>query len=453
MTSRLTNVPVMPSGRKATVARFFFQLAVVLLLIGLGATALAFWSESRAVAAAAWRDPSAGVRPEAVATDLALLRLAGASDERVLALAMEMDELETLRSVLVFSGDLGDRERTNGWLWLAQRYSQAGQREQAALAFRLAGDGAILGVGLPDWSRTEILVAVGRQLLPLFDRIGAKFFLGQAAVIGARSSSLTDFQRRSLLERLVPSILEAGGEREDWRDLAAAVENDAAGDTFRSPAGPSGLGLDGVLVGDALSVQARDARRAVAAEWLAATSAGYASSDAALSDTASAPPRDALGQTKTDGESREQLRQALLTEDAALDRFAAAGLVADESALAAHEVWLRWLLLKRRVAGGGFGSGLVPEWERRREEIDADLSKAWTRWLTLQTGEGGAGSISDWNLPPAVARSALMAAYWGLFPDAPVEELVSMLQRADDTGRLHLAVLLPGTPPVVGWSE
>ena len=413
---------------RADLARRCLQLALVLCLIGLVPGLLAIWGQRRAVADAAWHDPADDVRPEAIAPDLALLSLAGTPDDQLLALAMETGELETTRALLTFSADLTDQQRLHGWLWLAYRYQEIGQIQQSAQAYRLAGSGAILSDPLPDILRTETLLTVGQQLLGLQDKPGAHFYLQQAALISANASHLTKYNRRSLLERLRPALLRAGGERDDWHSLARAVEKGTApiGDTpFPLSAGQTGW-HSATPGNDAALIAAQDARRAAAAAWFTALTSASSVEPSADYDLAAA---------------QHILRQALLAEDAAIDKYLEGSNKAGETDPAAKETRLRWLLLKRRIAAGGAIAGLVPEWEADREEIRNALNAAWNDWLAYYA-QGQATHA---------ARRALVAAYWGLYPDAPVADLVPIAQSS--SGRLHLIIINQGVPPVVGWSE
>ena len=403
---------------RAALARRCLQAALVLCLVGVTLGLLALWGKQRAAAAAVWRDPADDVQPKAVALDLALLSLAGTPDEQVLALALETGELETVRVLLAFSADLTDQQRLNGWLWLAYRYQKTGQKGRAAQAYRLAGSGAVLSAQLPTLLRVETLLAVGRQLIVLHDAPSAHFYLKQAALIGAHAPHLTSHHRRSLLERLIPASLRAGGNRDDWNALAQAVKKGAAS------RGGGTMSCQSVAPGyDAGLVQARDARHAAASVWLSALSVD---GDAACEDSAACLA----------------LRQALLAEDAAVQAY-----LEQHADLASGQTRLRWLLLKRRVAAGGAGVKLVPEWEKSREHIRAALTVAWADWLTLykdpKNGRQGQAACAS--------RQAIVAAYWGHYPNAPIADLISTAQGATDLGWLNLSVIKSGTPPVVGW--
>jgi hypothetical protein len=418
-------------------------LALVLFVVGLVPTGMAVWGERRATASAAWRDPADNIRAGAIAPDLAVLSLAGVPDAEVIALSMEMGELETTRALLAFSADLTDAERTSGWVWLAYRYADTGQTERAAQAYRMAGLGAILSADLPDLLRTETLLAVGQQLIPLHDKAGARLFLQQAALIGAHSPRLTPHHRRFLLERLVPASVRTGGGSDDWLSLDEMVQSgQAGGGSIANAQSATGLGWAyNIPERDPVLIQARDARRAAAAAWLTNMSTSETRAEGS-------PPAE------SEEETWRELRQALLTEDAAVERYTVRTQAVDGAALATQETQLRWLLLKRRIAAGGAGEGLVPEWESDRDEIDAAVTAAWRNWLALQTGQAGIDLAGGYQVPDArAARWAMTAAYWGLYPNAPVSDLLLAAQSISGSGSLRLSILESGAPPIVGWSE
>ena len=422
--------------RRSWLARRFLQLAFVLFIIGILATILAVWGQQRAAAKATWRDPAESLEAPSVASDLAALNLAGVPDAQVLVLAMEKGELATAHALLALSAGLTDAQRVSGWLWLADRYQDTGQTERAALAFRLAGSGAVLGQDLTDLLRTDALVAVGQGLLALHDQVSARHFLSQAAAIGAHASDLGDYHRRSLLERLLPALVRSGGQRDDWLALAKAVKASVPGTSRFSIGRGSGTSdwRDSEPDGDAALVNARNARREAAASWLDAISNG-------------ADPDTLV-------EVQRVLREALAAEDVAVDRYWENQGRMRITAPGASIIRLRWLLLKRQIASGGLGADVMPDWETDREAIDAALSSAWADWMVQQaTPPFSAPPVDFQNLPAQVARQAISAAYWGLYPNAPVTDLVKAAQSGGGSDRLRLTVLKPGTPPTVGWSE
>jgi hypothetical protein len=143
-----------------------------------------------------------------------------------------------------------------------------------------------------------------------------------------------------------------------------------------------------------------------------------------------------------------------LAEDSAVHQHAERIAASSGSRLAAQEILVRWLLLKRRVAAGGVGPRVVPDWEADADAITAALSAAWTDLLALQAAPSPvsrAGSLQ--SLATETAQYALLAAYWGLYPDAPLDDLLSAAQAASGVGRLHLTVFEVGKPALIGWSE
>jgi hypothetical protein len=291
--------------------------------------------------------------------------------------------------------------------------------------------------------RTETLLAASQQLIPLHDKSGARLFLQQAALIGAHSPRLTPHHRRFLLERLVPASVQTGGGRDEWVSLDKTVQGgQAGGGSIANAQSATGLGWAyHIPERDPVLIQARDARRAASAAWLTEISPSKARSEGS-------PP------TESEEETWQALRQALLAEDAAVERYTVQAQAVDGAALATQETRLRWLLLKRRIAAGGAGEGLVPEWESNRAEINTALTAAWRDWLALQTGQAGIDLASGYQVPDArAARWAITAAYWGLYPNAPVSDLLLAAQSISGSGSLRLSILEPGAPPVVGWSE
>ena len=442
--------PRTQSNRRSDLARRCLQLAFVLFVIGLVPTVLAAWGERRATASMGWRDPAESLEAATIAPDLALLSLAGVADHHVLALSLEKGELETTCAVLVFGVDLTDKQRMNHWLWLAFRYQETGQITRAAQAYRLAGSGAILSPDLPDMLRTETLLAVGLQLLALQDKPGARFYLSQAALISAHAPLFTAYHQRSLLERLVPAVVSADGKRADWAPLAKVVKSGMGRPgTVNAPGTVESAGSRAITSDrDATLIGMRVARQTAAAALLEAISAtnngtGSIELEPRRADSSSAEEK-----------ARETLRQTLFSEDRAVDQLLAHSEGMPEVGRDTQETAVRWLLLKRRIAEGGFGTGLMPEWESDRESINTALNAAWTGWLTHQAAPADAAFAGAFQgLATSTVRQAIMAAHWGLYPNAAMADLVLVAQAASGGGRLHLKTFESGTPPLVGWSE
>ncbi len=399
---------------RTLLARYLTRLALVLVVVGLILGGLAVWGERRAAAKVAWYDPLDDLQPEAIAPDLALLSLSGVPDSQILSLALAADEIETVRATLTFSPELNDLERVGGWMILAQYYQNAGRRDTAARAYRLVGYNTVLSADLPDLVRVKTLLAAGRQLIALHDQHNARFCLDQATLIAAYSRDLSPFHRRSLLAQVVPAYSRVGGDHNDWEVLVEAVEKrtkpQATRGTYYWRASPGS---------NADLVAAQDARRAAASAL-----------------------HQALIQDQEDAQLKQALAEALLAEDAAVARY-----VSGRSSSSAWETQLHWLLIKRQIAWGGFGLELVPQWETEstRADIDTSLSAAWQAWYLSYREKEQADLY------------ALVSAYWGLYPEAPVQALIASLsqKRTSDLNNryrgIDLTVLEAGVPPVLGW--
>jgi hypothetical protein len=342
------------ADRANRLAHHLLQIALVFFLVSVMLTILAVWGQRSATASAVWRNPAETIHIEQIAPDLAALHLADAPDGQVLALAMEMGELESTHALLAFGADLTDQQRLDGWLWLAQRYLQAGRDQVAAQAYRLAGSGAVLSEGLPDLLRTRTLLSVGRQLTSLHDKINARFYLTQAAFLGARSPYLSAHHRRLLFEQLVPALLEVGGQPDDWSALQDAIsaQRPAGGSVTTARSAEMSIWSEDEIK-DAALIRARNDRRAAAEMWLASI-ATWQRSNPIRSQGSGSDPGSTASSTMTErlspDQARQALRRALLAEDLAVTQYVTQQMDASETRLLAQETWLRWLLLKRGIA-------------------------------------------------------------------------------------------------------
>jgi len=131
----------------------------------------------------------------------------------------------------------------------------------------------------------------------------------------------------------------------------------------------------------------------------------------------------------------EDLGRALVAEDAAKlalyrqEREASAGL---EKRIDIDRQVIRWLLLKAQVATRSFGLSLVPEWEARTSEIQAELSRAYEDlYFDL---EDRVSSLPDaGSMGPAsyqVRREVLLSGRLGQYPNDPEAQLAERLREA-----------------------
>jgi len=123
----------------------------------------------------------------------------------------------------------------------------------------------------------------------------------------------------------------------------------------------------------------------------------------------------------------EALGRTLLAEDAARTAFYdASAELAEADRLALRHDRIAWLTIKYRVAIGGFGSDLVPDWSPQADALRAELAATYTDLIN------GYGQQLD-TLSPADAsqarvellRTGLLAVRLGLFPDPAAEKILN----------------------------
>ncbi|MFQ5875178.1 MAG: hypothetical protein ACE5JL_15460, partial [Dehalococcoidia bacterium] len=131
----------------------------------------------------------------------------------------------------------------------------------------------------------------------------------------------------------------------------------------------------------------------------------------------------------------EDLAQALRAEDEARLEFYETQLpkvirVATKVALARAKI--EWLTIKHRVASGGFGLSIVPEWGGQLAQIRSDLSAAYEE-LYVFRGEQviALPQASDIDRAwVALIREEIEAGKLGLYPNYPEEQLISKIREA-----------------------
>ncbi len=379
--------------------------AVILTLVGLGLLAAYFLSARQPERSLAWADPIGAVRPKAVAADLAVLTLAGEGDDRVIRAALDAGELETAYAGLAFSVLLPDTLRGGHWLLLADRYRQT-EPARALVALQAALDIAALSPTVGDMGRADTSLQVASRYAALHQIAAARLALAQAETVGRYSLYLLPAQRRAILERVEAAYRRLGEEAAAdavRRDLVAASAGPGvqlAPPQMWLPVLRGGVTLPPAVV--AAIAERQQAAAQMAGRWLGASPA----------------ERQALA---------EALGRTLLAEDAARTAFYdASAELAEADRLALRHDRIAWLTIKYRVAIGGFGSDLVPDWSPQADALRAELAATYTDLIN------GYGQQLD-TLSPADAsqarvellRTGLLAVRLGLFPDPAAEKILN----------------------------
>ncbi len=385
---------------------------VILTLVGVAFLGAYFVLSRQHTADGGWVNPVGAVQGQAVAPDLAILTLAGESDDRILRAALDARELETAYATLAHSTLLPDHLRSGGWLLLAQNYQQQAPA-RAEIGYQVALDLAALGPNLGDLSRAELSLQAARGYAALGKPELARLALAQAQNIGRYSLSMLPAQRRTLLNQVADVYQVVGDTAAANQPAAKALREQidayAAGPGITVPAGAPLLPtLRGSVVLPQTVASALAARQQaaanLAARWLSSSSAA----------------REALVQA---------LGQALVAEDAARAEFyAGTAALAPADRLALLHDKLAWLAVKYRVAQGGYGVSLAPDWEAQVEEIRTALANTYTELInsygeqldTLDPAEAALARVE-------LLRQGVLWARLGLFPDHAEEALSQQL--------------------------
>ena len=344
---------------------------------------------------------------------LALSSLGGVPEIEVISEAVEKNRPETALSALLFTPALSNRESAGSFLQLANAYAQEGDHEQSVFSYELAGTVATLAPDVSDTVRTDIFLQTGEGLIGLGENELAKFYLDQTFVIGLGSPYLQAAHRRGIFERLQKNYL-------------AIDERELARESLNLSANPPNLTLvteeRAILpknqpVPLPAEIQEAEANRWVAAQEVAAqlVSLGGNTSPEVVSALA-----DALV-------LEDQLKLAYLDEE-----LENATQLSKRLDLILAKIG--WLSIKYRVARGGYGSSIVPEWESQAEQIRADLTKTYEPLYALYSdlivGLPNVAQID--KATEERLRTEILAGELGRYPNYPEEQRRAQLLDATE---------------------
>ncbi len=396
--------------------RLWILLAVVGLLLAaaIAAVVIVLLSQ-RQPRSVSWQDPIIAILPEEIAPDLALYPLAGASELDTVDAAIDNGDLETAFAALVFGMDLTDAQRIGRLILLCGLFANAELPERSALALQQIEDAAVLSSDLNDPARADALLASGRGWAVLGEDDRALEAYDQAYLIAVQSPFLQMANRRDLLGALETAYRQAGADERAEECHAAIIELDQQ-TTPHPPVSPSRVPA---LIQEEIAISSpevgalEDDRRQAAFDLLAPLSEGEAPA----------------------GDLVESLAEALQAEDSAkltLYQRELESTTQPNRRIAVSQQMVRWLMLKYKVASGGFGMSLVPDWEMALAEIQSELSKAWEGlffdYEDLVTSLPDATLIGPGSY--AVRRQVLLDGRLGRYPNYPAEQLADKLKDA-----------------------
>jgi hypothetical protein len=377
----------------------------ILLLIGLAALAL-FWNlyqESNPTPAT--DDPLMSLQTGRIMAPLALAQLNGDPAEALALQALQAGHLETSRAIISFSTQIKGSARMGLLIQLARRYLDVGQREIANLLSHQLRDSAVLDNSLSLSERSQALQQAATNFLLLENQSAALDSAIQAQRIAEQAPNLLPAQRSQLFQALRPLAdkLKNPIFRQEIAELVRNPFVDQQGIT---------LTVRLLQVGEALP-------------WDEAVSTTRATRQQRARELAD---RIAFtGGADIDPE-RQALAQALRSEDQARAEYARRMLAGGLSLL--QRIWLtqeqrEWQLTKLRIATGGFGLSIVPEWDgqppvllREVGALTANLDNLLHSWVN-----GQEQSVEQSLLRFEVRSWLTLQHQLGLYPGIATDDL------------------------------
>jgi hypothetical protein len=295
---------------------------------------------------------------------------------------------------------------------------------------------AVLDLSIPPLERAQASVQLARNLLAAGQVAAAQSAAEQAQRLATQTPGLLPAQRSQVLADLQELA-------DDLQNPAFAARiDDLARNPYLSPAGtqiPHRLSTfaqqvpyDAPLQG---AIGAREQAAAIFADRIALT-----------------------GGVDIDPE-QQALAQALLAEDQLRSQFyqqARGGAISLPQQVWLLQDQLRWQTLKLRLARGGFGIAVLPEWEQRADALLAELGATYNDYAAALDAQAAAlPTPADQALQRVenqlwLAQEAERGLYAGITP-VDLGERLRIVQ--DDAARQAGALALPvaydaqSTPP------
>ncbi|MFZ1755766.1 MAG: hypothetical protein WBO46_01100 [Caldilineaceae bacterium] len=427
MTFRLSTPETPGQNSRRWLQLFLLAGFLLSLLIGLGALlGVYLLPELEEETVRVISDPVRLVEPAEIPPHLALLQLAGADDEGLVRQAATAGERGLAYSILIYDGTLTPSRQANELLRVGRLFLAADDRLRAVAAFERARTAALFALPMPPLERGQLLVRSAEGLLQAGNPESAHQSALQAQHVAVQSAGLLPAQRQQILQAAAP-IIRAQGSSEEIERLD---------ELLRSP----GQSPERVALINRLPE--------LRAEY------PYPPELDTLRDQRMAASQTLIERLVATGgqdidPERNALAQALLAEDALRGQIYAGwnnpALQLDQR----HGLLLDyrdWLLVKIRVAEGGFGLRLVDLWERDSVATRSLLGRVMSELSALMQAQ-----IDAETDPLAQAILRLEALQWltfqaemGHYPNAPLGDLASRMDQAQaEMERLGLPPDLP----------
>lgn len=370
-------------------------------------------------------NPLDHVTREDVSHSSAILSLAKENALESVTLAMSMEHWESAYAAIVFSSELPDEQRGGSLLLLGDAYAERQDVDKAGICYWQAAVVATLSPDLSDLARADTFIKVGDKLHELgWPDEGGKY-LDQAHTVAMYSPDLPRPVRTQLLQRIGELYEKWGQDEMVQQCFDEATE------------------LPGVLKSMPTSTKLDAPSLQVESEELVGAKKQRRAAAQALADYLLANPSGEGAE-----ELVEALEEALLEEEdlqraAHSDRLQQADRLADRAR--AMELWIAWLDIRHRVAAGGYGLSIVPEWEEDLANIRAEINQAYKESFALYGDQVIALPMPEEIEPTwvSVLRQEILVGRLGLYPSYPEVQLVEELD-----GHIQN---LPSPPEDTSW--
>ncbi len=399
--------------------------AALLFCFGVGALALNFLGpRGAAVDTSKWIAPQDQVDTKNINPEVALAILAGTSDAGSVDDSLAAGDFEGAFAQIAYSTEFSDANRVGTLLLLGNRYAAGKQNVKAAWMYEYAVYLATVSPTPSDLTRAQTLLEAAQGLKALNMDANARAALDQAFLIAQYSFSLPRDTRADLLEQIARAYQKFGATkqaaqaRQIGADTASLTSEDAVNTSRRvfriSPTDPPEY--------PELVTKLKE-RVFAARELLDALNLNPPKTEADL-------PEDLIRALGDKLFEEDGLRSEYYTAqfDQAADASVQLGILRDK---------LRWLSIKYRIARGGFGISLMPEWEDQVKEIAQELNDSYDDYFAITEQQASSlDKVDEANRSTEdVLRAAMVAGRWGLFPQYDEVDLRARLDVVSQTLR------------------
>jgi hypothetical protein len=368
----------------------------------------------------AWKAPMEYVDPTAISPATVILPLTGIDPADALGASLDKAHLENAFAIAAYDVNLNDAARIGAFLQLGTRYAKAKDNRKAAIAYQSAVLLATLSPAVSDPARMDTYLQASAGLRDLGANDAARLVVDQAYLVAQYSNAMRREARARRLNQVVDAYKSLGvtGLADQARQKAgdALTETgESSTTTTRVPFNPASGKLPAVPELDKAVKTRTDAAKALAGD---------------MTDN---PPKSVTAWPK---DLVADLSDALVNENDVRTNYYNQQIPKTKDAavlLALRRDQVSWLALKNRVARGGFGYNLVPEWAKDKAGIAGDLSDACNELVRLQTTQAAALAkpVDKAQANEDVIKQQLIAVRWGWISAASEPDVRDAMDSAE----------------------